>query len=76
MTTETTNESATPAGPKDDWNLPRPEAIPRPTYAPAAMAFGLTFLFWGFVTSPVVLFVGLAIVTLSLAGWVREMRHE
>jgi hypothetical protein len=76
MTTEA-KETPTPAAlPKEDWNVPKPEAIPRATYVPAAMAFGLTFFFWGFITSPVVLVVGLGIVALSLAGWVREMRHE
>jgi hypothetical protein len=60
----------------DDWNEPKPAVIPRPTYFPAAMAFGLTFLLWGLVTSPVLLLVGLLVVVVSLAGWIGEMRHE
>ena len=75
MTTE--HESTAPAAAgKDDWNVPRPAEIPRPTYVPAAMALGLTFFFWGFVTSPVVLIMGLLVITFALASWVREMRHE
>jgi hypothetical protein len=60
----------------EDWSKPKPDTIPRPTYFPAAMAFGLTFLLWGIVTSPVVLGVGGVVIALSLVGWIREMRHE
>lgn len=58
------------------WGVPRPETIPRPTYHPAAMAFGLTLLFWGFVTSVVVLGAGLVVVAVSLAGSIGEMRND
>ncbi len=60
----------------EDWSKPKPETIPRPTYFPAAMAFGLTFFLWGLVTSPVVLAVGVLVVVVSLIGWIGEMRHE
>ena len=63
-------------GARADWSLARPEAIPRPTYAPAATAFGVTLFFWGFVTSPVLLAAGGAVVALALAAWVGELRHE
>ncbi len=76
MTDEAKTEAEKPAGDKADWNTPKPDVIPRPTYAPAAMAFGLTFFFWGFVTSPVVFLVGVLIVAAALANWIREMRHE
>jgi hypothetical protein len=68
-------ESA-PAPANEDWNKPRPDVIPRPTYFPASMAFGITLFLWGFVTSPVVLGVGLVVFAFSLAGWIGEMRHE
>ncbi len=61
---------------REDWNAPLPVFIPRPTYFPAALAFGITFLFWGLVTSPVVLVVGLAMAAVAVGGWVREMRHD
>jgi hypothetical protein len=63
-----------PSGP--DWNEARPATIPPPTFWPAAMAFGLTFLFWGLITSPVLWIVGLALVFTALGGWIGEMRHE
>jgi ABC-type sulfate transport system permease subunit len=40
------------------------------------MALGTTLFAWGFVTSPVVLGLGLVLLTLSLGGWIGEIRHE
>jgi hypothetical protein len=62
-------------GSREDWSVPLPAEIPRPTYAPAAMAFGLTFFLWGFVTSPVVLAAGLIVTVAALVSWIGEMRH-
>ena len=50
--------------------------LPRPTYFPAGVAMGATFLFWGLITTWVVLFVGVALFTAALAGWITELRHE
>jgi hypothetical protein len=50
--------------------------LPRPTYFPAGLAMGTTFIFWGFITSIVILFVGVGLFTASLAGWIYEIRHE
>jgi hypothetical protein len=55
-----------PAG----WSRPKPEHTPRPTYWPAVMALGITFLFWGVVTSFIISLVGLALFALALAGWI------
>ena len=55
---------------------PKPDTIPRPTYFPVGLAFGITLLLWGFVTSPVVLGMGLLVFIVSLAGWIGEMRHH
>ncbi len=62
--------------PDADWNTAKPDLIPRPSFWPAGMAFGITFFFWGFVTSLVLILVGLAVITVSLVGWIGEMRHE
>jgi hypothetical protein len=62
--------------PGPDWNPARPEHIPPPTFAPAAAAFGITFFFWGLVTSPVLWIVGLAVFVVALVAWIGEMRHE
>ena len=50
--------------------------VPRPTYGPAGVAMGAAFLFWGLITTWVVLLVGVALFTAALAGWITELRHE
>ena len=62
--------------PGEDWNRPKPDVIPRPTFWPAGLALGITFGFWGIVTSLVVVAVGCAVFVVSLVGWIGEMRHE
>jgi hypothetical protein len=71
-----TPESKNDCPPDPDWSTPRPELIPRSTYWPAGMAFGVTFLFWGIVSSPVVLGAGALMMVASLIGWIGEIRHE
>jgi hypothetical protein len=71
----TAGASRAPQEAQKDWSKPRPDVIPRSTYFPAAMAFGLTLFFWGLVTSPVVLVMGLLVIAVSLVGWIGEMRH-
>jgi hypothetical protein len=61
---------------REGWNRPRPERIPRPTAWPVGLALGVTFVAWGLVTSPIVLCVGVALFSVSLAGWIGEIRHE
>ncbi len=68
-------ESAKPEA-RDDWGDPRPALIPQPSFWPMGLAFGTTLLFWGFITSMVLILVGLAVVITSLTGWIGEMRHE
>ena len=60
---------------KEGWNEARPARIPPPTFAPAGLAFGTTLFMWGFLTSFVLIGVGLAVMTVSLAAWIGEMRH-
>jgi len=50
--------------------------LPLPTYFPAGMAMGVTFFFWGLITSWVVVVVGAGLFTAALAGWITEIRHE
>lgn len=76
-----TAESGTQAkarSPSDhsDWTLARPAVVPRPTCWPAGTAFGISLLFWGIVTSPVVAGAGGIALVVSLLGWIGEMRHE
>jgi len=52
------------------------ERLPRPTYFPAGLAMGTTFIFWGLISSWVVILVGLSLFAAALAGWLTEIRHE
>jgi hypothetical protein len=52
------------------------ESLPRPTYFPAGLAMGVTFLFWGLISSLVIFLVGLVLFAASLAGWITEIRYE
>lgn len=68
-----------PAGPPErrtDWAEPLPRRVPRPTWAPFALAFGLVILGLGLVASRVVLAIGLAIAIASAVAWIRELSHE
>ncbi len=60
----------------DDWSAPQPEVLPRPTFAPAGIAFGATFLLWGLLTSYLVSIVGFVVFVASLVLWIREIVHE
>ena len=62
--------------PHPDWEPLPDEHLPHPTYFPAGLAMGTAFLFWGLITSWVVLVVGLVLFTASLAGWITEIRYE
>lgn len=59
-----------------DWNDAEPAHIPRPTYWPAVLSFGVTFALWGIVTSWIISAVGVGIFVFSLAGWIKEIVHE
>jgi hypothetical protein len=59
-----------------DWEPLPAEPLPHPTYFPAGLAMGTAFLFWGLITSWVVLVVGLVLFSASLAGWITEIRYE
>ncbi len=60
---------------KKDWGIARPQKIPAPTFAPAALAFGITFFMWGLLTSMVLIVVGLIVMVVSLTVWIGEIRH-
>jgi hypothetical protein len=76
MSTSTEKDAAVEPRANADWSVPLPAEIPRPTYMPATMAFGITFFLWGFVTSPVLLGVGFLVMVAALVGWIGEMRRD
>lgn len=57
------------------WTTPLPDRLPRPTYAPAALALGIVFFLWGFVTTWIVGLVGFALIAVALAVWIKEVQR-
>ncbi|HEX4086654.1 MAG TPA: hypothetical protein VHY22_17205 [Chthoniobacteraceae bacterium] len=62
--------------PKPNWTPLPNEHLPQPTYFPAGLAMGISFIFWGLITSWVIIAVGAALFIASLAGWITDIRHE
>lgn len=67
--------AARPTQPRPGWQLVEREPLPRPTYWPAALAFGLTLLAWGIATTWIIASIGGAVIVAALAGWIGELRH-
>ena len=65
-----------PIVPEYDWEKARPEILPKPTYWPFFLAMGLAFIFWGLLTTWVVLLAGGLIFIIALIGWINQIRHE
>jgi hypothetical protein len=58
------------------WEPLPPQRLPRPTYFPAGLALGTTFIFWSLITSWVIGVVGVSLFVAAFAGWITEIRHE
>ena len=61
---------------KTKWERARPEISPKPTYWPFFLAMGLAFIFWGILTTWIILLAGLLIFVIALTGWINILRHE
>lgn len=61
---------------KEELYKAQPQNLPRPTYWPFFMAFGVVCLFWGILTNWVVSAVGLILFGISLAGWISDIFNE
>ena len=59
-----------------EWTRLPPEPLPEPTVWPAALALGITFIVWGFVTSLIITGAGGLLFAVALAGWIQDIRHE
>jgi hypothetical protein len=57
------------------WSMPLPEKLPPPTYAPAFLALGITFLLFGVLSSYVFSAAGLVLMMVSISKWVGELLH-
>jgi cytochrome c oxidase subunit 1 len=50
--------------------------LPAPSIWPVTLAAGITLLAFGVLTSIVFVLSGVALMAISLGGWVQELRHE
>jgi len=51
-----------------------PQIIPEPTIWPIGLAFGVLFIFWGFIASPGLTIAGLVVTVVSLTGWIADLK--
>ncbi len=58
------------------WTKLHDEELPQATYWPVVMAFAITLVVFGFVTTVVITIVGLFLFVVSLIGWIGDMRNE
>ncbi len=59
-----------PVPEKDEPHRPR---APEPTYAPFLLALGVTMLFWGFATSPIMSAGGFVFFVWASWLWIRDI---
>ena len=57
-----------------DLSPAEPQKMPRPTFWPIVLAFGIIFSFWGILTSLIITAVGAGISVIALAGWIEEFK--
>jgi hypothetical protein len=67
-----TDPIASPSGPHDP-AAPGSVAMPQATAWPMVLALGVALLGVGFVTSPVLMVVGLALFAFGLGGWIHQL---
>ncbi len=59
-----------------NWEPLPSDSLPRPNFFPAGLAMGTTLIFWGLITSWVIIAVGIALFAASIAGWIYEILRE
>jgi hypothetical protein len=64
-----------PSTGRPDWERLPAAYLPRPTYWPVVLAFGVVLLAWGVVTTLAITVIGLVLLALGLGGWIGELRH-
>ena len=72
MSSEETNENQ--AGMQ--WEEARPARLPEPTYWPFFLSMGLVFIFWGLLTTWMILSAGILIFIIALTRWINILIHE
>lgn len=62
--------------PPEKWDKALPTELPEPTYWPFFLAIGLGFIFWGLLTTWLMLSVGFLIAFIAIARWIKLLDHE
>lgn len=57
------------------WHPVVHEGLPAPTYWPAVLAFGITLIAWGILTTWIIAAVGLIVFAVAIAGWIGDLLH-
>ncbi len=55
---------------------PHKPKAPQPTYAPFMLALGVTMVFWGLATSPIMSAVGFVVLACALGTWISEIAAD
>ncbi len=62
---------------REGWNAAEPETLPRRrTVWPAAAALGIVLIFFGVVTTWLVVIAGVVLLGIAVAGWIEEVRYD
>ncbi len=71
------NQPDTKASPESETNAPEEtEQEIEPTYAPAALAMGITFMLWGILTHWSMSLIGIAVIVGALWSWMHEIHSS
>ncbi len=54
----------------------QPEELPKPTYWPFFLAFGIVLIFWGIITSWIISGIGLILFVVAITGWIIDIYKE
>lgn len=54
----------------------KPEVLPKSTYTPFLLAFSITLLGWGLLSTWIISVAGLIGICIALYGWIKELLHE
>lgn len=60
----------------DNTEQETPEQEIEPTYAPAALAMGITFMLWGILTHWSMSLIGAAVIVGAIWSWMNEIRNS
>jgi len=58
-----------------DWVAPPAQTIPHPTYAPAGLALGVSFVLFGLATSYLFCAAGALLMAIALKSWIGGMAN-